>query len=91
MHVLEKGAFLGEINRLSSSGGITVSVTSYCGNDEMADCIHYHEHPNIYFVIQGGSVETRRGHQNERLAGSMAARLLTTSSCPDFASVIGNV
>jgi AraC family transcriptional regulator len=71
MHVLEKGNFLGEIRRFSHNGGITTSVTDYLEGDVKADCMHFHKHPNIYFVIRGGSVETCRRQQHERLAGSV--------------------
>ncbi|MEP7143228.1 MAG: helix-turn-helix transcriptional regulator [Ferruginibacter sp.] len=71
MLILQKGSFLGNIKHLHSDKGATVSVTNYYCTDIDASSKHYHEHPNLYFILNGSSVEKKRGCEKELLAGSL--------------------
>ncbi|HWB25133.1 MAG TPA: AraC family transcriptional regulator [Chitinophagaceae bacterium] len=71
MLILQKGNFLGNIQYLYSTGGATVSATGYAEGDICADSMHYHEHPNIYFILNGGSTEKKHGKETELRTGSL--------------------
>jgi len=71
MQTLSKGQFFGNLECYNETMGITASVTSYKKGDCTADSVHYHEHPNFYFILNGGSIEKRNGIQTEQLAGSL--------------------
>jgi AraC family transcriptional regulator len=71
MRTLHKGQFLGNIEHWRQDEGLTISVTSYQSRDREADLLHYHDHPNLYFILDGGSVEKRRASEAEHTAGSL--------------------
>ncbi|MFT3822729.1 MAG: AraC family transcriptional regulator [Chitinophagaceae bacterium] len=71
MQTLSKGQFLGNLECYKETFDITASVTSYQRDDRMADSVHYHEHPNFYFVLNDGSIEKRKATQTECVTGSL--------------------
>ncbi len=71
MQTLSKGQFFGNLECYKEAIGITASVTSYEKNDSIADSFHYHEHPNLYFILTDGSIEKRKGIQTEQFAGNL--------------------
>lgn len=71
MLILQKGSFLGNVSQIKSENGATVSVTNYDCNDAEANSKHYHEHPNLYFVLKGGSIEKKGIYEKELLSGSL--------------------
>lgn len=69
---LQKGEFLGTLSHWHQSNGVTLSVTSYEPQDQQANQLHYHEHPNLYFILAGGSIEKRKAaEQATHQAGSL--------------------
>lgn len=71
MQTLSKGQFLGTLECYKEATDITASITSYKKNDCIADSVHYHEHPNFYFILNDGSIEKRKAKQTECMAGSL--------------------
>lgn len=68
---LQKGEFLGAVSHWHQTNGVTLSVTSYEPQDQQANQLHYHEHPNLYFILAGGSIEKRKAAQTTHQAGSL--------------------
>lgn len=68
---LQKGEFLGTLSHWHQSNGLTLSVTRYEPQDQQANQLHYHEHPNLYFILAGGSIEKRKAEQATHQAGSL--------------------
>lgn len=71
MQTLTKGQFLGKLESYKIATGIAASITSYDTGDKTADLVHYHEHPNFYFILNDGSIEKRKTIQTEQFAGSL--------------------
>ncbi len=68
---LHTGEFLGTVSHWHQTNGVTLSVTSYEPQDQQANRLHYHEQPNLYFILTGGSLEKRKVGQVPYQAGSL--------------------
>jgi AraC family transcriptional regulator len=71
MLALHKGDFLGNITGLSHENGVTACITDYVRGDEQADSFHYHDHAQLYLILNGGSIEKRKNSVSEKMAGSL--------------------
>lgn len=72
MIVLSTGQFFGDVCHFFHEQNLTLSVTDYNRADREASEMHYHLHPNIFFVLQGGVLEKARKTSNENLTGSIS-------------------
>jgi AraC family transcriptional regulator len=68
---LHQGEFLGTTDFYQATREATVSVTHYDPSDQSSDQLHYHEHPNFYFILSGGSIEKRTRAEQELGTGSL--------------------
>jgi AraC family transcriptional regulator len=68
---LGQGEFLGITDFYQATPEATVSVTHYDRGDGCSDLMHYHEHPNFYFILNGGSIEKRMRSERELHTGSL--------------------
>ena len=68
---LRKGQFLGTTEFYHAAGGATISVTHYDLDDRQSNLMHYHEHPNIYYILNGGSIEKRNRTEQELNVGNL--------------------
>lgn len=68
---LRKGEFLGTTDFYHAVGGATISVTHYDLDDRQSNLTHYHENPNIYYILNGGSIEKRNRTEQELRAGNL--------------------
>src|SRR5579862_9289225 len=64
---LQKGEFLGTTDFYHATRQATISLTHYDPHDRQSNLMHYHEYPNIYFILNGGSIE-RRAHTEQELS-----------------------
>jgi len=67
---LAQGQSTGRILRNIEAEGVTVSTTHYTGSAS-AQGLHYHQHPHLCLVLQGGDVEVRRSAPYRRHAGEI--------------------
>jgi AraC family transcriptional regulator len=71
MIVLREGNFFGDVQACMRDRGVTACLTVYHPGDKQADARHYHDHIQIYFTLNGGSIEKRNGGEKELKAGSI--------------------
>ncbi|MNU55426.1 HTH-type transcriptional activator Btr [compost metagenome] len=55
---LDKGQYSGSIHQWKEYRGLITSKTAY--DDQFNTAFHYHEHPHLSFILQGGNVEYRQ-------------------------------
>jgi AraC family transcriptional regulator len=67
---LQKGEFLGTTDFYQATPEATISVTHYDCGDGDSNLMHYHEHPNFYFILNGGSIEKRTHVAQELQTGA---------------------
>lgn len=72
MITLNTAEFFGNIESIFRGNSFTLSVTDYDRNDQLASALHYHLHPNMYFILQGGVLEKCSGSTSERLTGNLS-------------------
>lgn len=68
---LEKGMYLGSVNKSIHDDYIIANLTSYSETPVQKE-MHYHENPHISFVLHGGNLEKRKNVEIERLPGKIS-------------------
>lgn len=71
MEILRQGEFLGTPDFYLKNDVLAASITSYHKADTAADVMHFHEYPNFYFILNGGSIERRKTSATELATGSL--------------------
>lgn len=66
---LEKSTFLGASAHTFDAEGIAVTETVY--HERVFEGWHCHEHHHITFVVSGGNLEQRRGHELQAFPGTV--------------------
>jgi len=70
MVALQRACYLGQLNYIKETGGVTASVTSYPDVNH-AENPHYHETFVLSLVLNGGNVEKRKAMDVERTPGTI--------------------
>jgi AraC family transcriptional regulator len=68
--VLEKGKYLGTVDKSMASKHFVACITSY-HRGALQQEMHCHENPHISYVLHGGNLEKRKMSQIERPVGKM--------------------